>query len=77
MKAHVIDGVKFYTFEGRIKNVVDRAGEKVNCEEVERAMMAHPTFTDVALVGIPSPTHGQRIRLYAVAGKNGALPRRQ
>lgn len=74
MKAHVIDEVKYYSFEGRIKDVVDRAGEKVNCEEVERAVMAHPAFTDVAVVGMPSPTHGERICLYAVAGKNGPLP---
>lgn len=74
MKCHVIDGVRFYSFEGRIKDVVDRAGEKVNCEEVERAVMAHPAFTDVAVVGMPSPTHGERICLYAVPGKSGELP---
>lgn len=74
MKCHLIDGVKYYSFEGRIKDVVDRAGEKVNCEEVERAVMAHPAFTDVAVVGMPSPTHGERICLYAVAGANATLP---
>ncbi|AUH65261.1 AMP-binding protein [Paracoccus zhejiangensis] len=74
MKAHRIDGVTYYSFEGRIKDVVDRAGEKVNCEEVERAVMAHPAFTDVAVVGMPSPTHGERICLYAVAAPNSALP---
>jgi non-ribosomal peptide synthetase component E (peptide arylation enzyme) len=74
MKAHVVDGVRYFSFEGRIKDVVDRAGEKVNCEEVERAVMAHPAFTDVAVVGMPSPTHGERICLYAVAGKGTDLP---
>ncbi|WP_299847757.1 AMP-binding protein [uncultured Paracoccus sp.] len=74
MKAHRIDGVTYYSFEGRIKDVVDRAGEKVNCEEVERAVMAHPAFTDVAVVGMPSPTHGERICLYAVAAPNSHLP---
>lgn len=74
MKAHVEGGVTYYSFEGRIKDVVDRAGEKVNCEEVERAVMAHPAFSDVAVVGMPSPTHGERICLYAVAGKDGTLP---
>ncbi|MDI5983627.1 AMP-binding protein [Halomonas sp. M4R5S39] len=66
MRRHRIDGQDYYSFEGRIKDVVDRAGEKVNCEEVERAVMAHPAFTDVAVVGMPSPTHGERICLYAV-----------
>ncbi|NIC05332.1 AMP-binding protein [Billgrantia bachuensis] len=66
MLRHRIDGQEYYSFEGRIKDVVDRAGEKVNCEEVERAVMAHPAFIDVAVVGMPSPTHGERICLYAV-----------
>ena len=74
MKRHRIDGVDYYAFEGRIKDVVDRAGEKVNCEEVERAVMAHPAFTDVAVVGMPSPTHGERICLFAVASPGADLP---
>ena len=74
MKRHRIGGVDYYSFEGRIKDVVDRAGEKVNCEEVERAVMAHPAFTDVAVVGMPSPTHGERICLFAVASPGAELP---
>ncbi|BCH20717.1 AMP-binding protein [Mesorhizobium sp. L-8-3] len=74
MMCHLIDGVRFYSFEGRLKDVIDRAGEKVNCEEVERALMAHPAFSDVAVVGMPSPTHGERICLYAVARPGATLP---
>ena len=68
------DGKAYYSFEGRIKDVVDRANEKVNCEEVERAVMAHPAFTDVAVVGMPCPTHGERICLFAVAPEGTTLP---
>lgn len=74
MKRQRIDGVDYYSFEGRIKDVIDRAGEKVNCEEVERAVLAHPAFTDVAVVGMPSPTHGERICLYAVLARGAAAP---
>ncbi|MCE8024128.1 AMP-binding protein [Billgrantia aerodenitrificans] len=73
MLKHWVDGQDYYSFEGRLKDVVDRAGEKVNCEEVERAVMSHPAFTDVAVVGMPSPTHGERICLYAVV-EPGATP---
>lgn len=68
------DGKAYYPFEGRIKDVVDRANEKVNCEEVERAVMGHPAFTDVAVVGMPCPTHGERICLFAVAPRGTDLP---
>lgn len=74
MKRRRIDGVDYFSFEGRIKDVIDRAGEKVNCEEVERAVLAHHAFTDVAVVGMPSPTHGERICLFAVLGPGVAAP---
>ncbi len=74
MKRHRIDGVDYFSFEGRIKDVIDRAGEKVNCEEVERAVLAHPAFTDVAVVGMPSPTHGERICLFAVLAPGATAP---
>lgn len=74
MRRHRIDGVDYYSFEGRLKDVVDRAGEKVNCEEVERVLMGHPAFADVAVVGMPSETHGEKVCLFAVAAGRGKLP---
>jgi non-ribosomal peptide synthetase component E (peptide arylation enzyme) len=60
MKEHRIDGMSFYSFEGRIKDVIDRGGEKINCEEIERAVQAHPAVSDVAVVAMPDPEYGQR-----------------
>lgn len=74
MRCHLFDGRRYYSFEGRIKDVVDRANEKINCEEVERAIMQHPSFSDVAVVGMPCPTHGERVCLFAVAKDSSPLP---
>lgn len=74
LRRHSFDGRDYYSFEGRIKDVVDRAGEKVNCEEVERAVMHHPAFLDVAVVGMPDPTHGERICLFAIPRQDQTLP---
>lgn len=74
MRCHRIDGIAYYAFEGRLKDVVNRADEKVNCEEVERAVMDHPAFLDVAVVGMPSPTHGEKVCLFAVQAPGQALP---
>ena len=74
MRCHVIDGVSYYSFEGRLKDVVDRAGEKVNCEEVERVVAFHPAFADVAVVGMPSPTHGEKVCLFVVPSPGADLP---
>ena len=36
--------------------------------------MAHPAFSDVALVGMPCPTHGERLCLFAVPAAGRELP---
>jgi 2,3-dihydroxybenzoate-AMP ligase len=61
MSARVIGGSTYYVFEGRLKDVVDRGGEKVNCEEVELALADHNAVADVAIVGMPDPGLGERI----------------
>ncbi|WP_243653336.1 (2,3-dihydroxybenzoyl)adenylate synthase [Pseudonocardia endophytica] len=46
--------------EGRIKDVINRGGEKVPVEEVENLLLTHPAVHDVALVGIPDESLGER-----------------
>ncbi|MBX9359658.1 (2,3-dihydroxybenzoyl)adenylate synthase [Streptomyces sp. WAC04114] len=46
--------------EGRIKDVINRGGEKVPVEEVENHLLAHPAVLDVALVGLPDTRLGER-----------------
>ena len=61
LSARVIAGATYYVFEGRLKDVVDRGGEKVNCEEVELALADHKAVADVGVVGMPDPGLGERI----------------
>ena len=46
--------------EGRVKDVINRGGEKVPVEEVENLLLGHPGVHDVALVGVPDETFGER-----------------
>ena len=61
MVFHDVDGKRYYQFRGRTKDVVDRAGEKVNCEEVELLLNRHPKVFTSAVVGMPDPVYGERI----------------
>ena len=61
MAFHDLGGQRFYQFRGRTKDVVDRAGEKVNCEEVENLLNRHPKVFTSAVVGMPDPVYGERI----------------
>jgi acyl-CoA synthetase (AMP-forming)/AMP-acid ligase II len=44
---------------GRIKEFVDRGGEKISPAEVEEAILRHPAVADAVVYGIPDPKYGQ------------------
>ncbi|MFJ7243052.1 (2,3-dihydroxybenzoyl)adenylate synthase [Kitasatospora sp. NPDC098652] len=46
--------------EGRIKDVINRGGDKVPVEEVENHLAGHPAVLDVAVVGVPDEALGER-----------------
>lgn len=56
-----IGGKRYYQFRGRTKDVVDRAGEKINSEEVETMLARHPAITAAAVIGMPDKVYGERV----------------
>jgi 2,3-dihydroxybenzoate-AMP ligase len=46
--------------EGRRKDLINRGGEKINAEEVELLLLAHPHVVEAALVAMPDPRLGER-----------------
>lgn len=52
--------------EGRVKDVINRGGDKVPVEEVENHLLAHPAVHDVALVGFPDAEMGERTCAFVV-----------
>lgn len=68
-----IEGQQCFTIEGRIKDVVNRGGEKINCEEIEVLLADHPSIQEAALVGMPDERLGERACAYIVLAP-GAEP---
>ncbi|MEV6639054.1 AMP-binding protein [Amycolatopsis sp. NPDC051371] len=64
----VIDGVRYVSIEGRIKDVINRGGEKINAEEVELLLLRHPLVTGVAVVAMPDPRLGERTCAFVTGG---------
>jgi len=50
-----------YLVEGRIKDLVNRGGEKISAEEVENLILTHPSVRNVACVPYPDPILGERM----------------
>ncbi len=60
------DGVRHLLIEGRIKDVINRGGEKINAEEVETLLLRHPHVVEAAVVAMPDPRLGERACAYLV-----------
>ncbi len=60
MIATVIDGETHYAFQGRLRDNINRGGEKIGCEEVEAFVSRHPAVADAKLVAMPDPTYGEK-----------------
>jgi 2,3-dihydroxybenzoate-AMP ligase len=66
VRARRYEGTLSYSIEGRVKDLIDRGGEKINAEEVELLIAGHPAVAEMALVGMPDPRLGERGCAYIV-----------
>jgi 2,3-dihydroxybenzoate-AMP ligase len=70
----IIDGERYLSIEGRIKDLINRGGEKINAEELELLLLAHPGVANAAVVAMPDPRLGERTCAYLVATDGEPLP---
>ena len=63
----IIDGQRCISIDGRIKDVINRGGEKINAEEVELLLLGHPGIEQAAVVAMPDPRLGERACAFLVA----------
>ena len=50
-----------YIVEGRIKDLINRGGEKISAEEVENIILQHPAVKNIACVPMPDERLGERM----------------
>jgi 2,3-dihydroxybenzoate-AMP ligase len=53
-----VDGYLYV--EGRRKDLINRGGEKISCEEVEDHILAHPAVEGACVVAMPDPVYGEK-----------------
>jgi len=74
MTEHVIDGYRCFAFEGRLRDNVNRGGEKIGSEEVEAYVSRHPAVADAKLVAMPDPLYGEKGCIYVILRAGHAAP---
>jgi cyclohexanecarboxylate-CoA ligase len=61
-----IDSSGYVRITGRVKDVINRGGEKVPVAEIEQLLHAHPAVSDVAIVAMPDERLGERACAFIV-----------
>jgi amino acid adenylation domain-containing protein len=64
------DGYLFLT--GRLKEVINRGGEKIAPREVDEVLLAHPAVAQAVTFGIPHPTLGEDVGAAVVLREQGS-----
>jgi len=67
----VEDEAGFLTFVGRADAMIKSQGYRISPTEVEEVVMATGAFRQVAVIGLPDPTAGQRVHAVAVPSAEG------
>ncbi len=68
-----IDADGYLRITGRVKDVINRGGEKVPVAEIEQLLYLHPAVREVAIVAMPDERLGERACAFVVLGRGGEL----
>jgi len=61
-----IDGDGYLRLTGRVKDIINRGGEKVPVAEIEQLLHEHPAVAEVAIVAMPDERLGERACAFVV-----------
>lgn len=67
----VVDADGYLSITGRLKEIINRGGEKVSPREVDEIIMDHPAVAQVVCFGMPHPKLGEEVAAVVVL-KEGA-----
>ena len=60
----MVDGYLY--LEGRIKDLINRGGEKISCEEIENHILAYPKIESACVVAMPDEVFGEKACAFAI-----------
>ena len=62
----VIDAAGYVTLQGRIKELINRGGEKISPREVDEVLLQHPSVAEAVSFGAPHPVWGEEVAVAVV-----------
>lgn len=68
-----IDDAGYLRITGRVRDVINRGGEKIPVSEIEQLLYTHEAVDDVAIVAMPDQRLGERACAFVVLGGGAGL----
>ena len=56
-----LDADGYLTLTGRIKELINRGGEKIAPREIDEVLLRHPDVAEAVAFGVPHPTWGEEV----------------
>lgn len=73
----VMDADGYITITGRLKEIINRGGEKVSPREVDEILMDHPAVAQVVCFGMPHPKLGEEVAACVVLREGAQATERE
>ncbi len=73
----VMDADGYLSITGRLKEIINRGGEKVSPREVDELLMDHPAVAQVVCFGMPHPKLGEEVAAAVVLREGQAVTERE
>ncbi len=69
-----LDAEGYLTLTGRIKELINRGGEKIAPREIDEVLLAHPAVAEAVAFGFPHKTWGEEVAAAVVLRAEGEKP---
>ena len=63
-----LDETGVLTLRGRLKELINRSGEKISPIEIDEVLLSHPAVSEAVAFGVPHPTHSEEPTAAVVLG---------
>jgi acyl-CoA synthetase (AMP-forming)/AMP-acid ligase II len=73
----VMDDEGYLTITGRLKEIINRGGEKVSPREIDEILMDHPAVAQVVCFGMPHPKLGEEVAAAVVLREGQSATERE
>ena len=73
----VMDDEGYVSLTGRLKEIINRGGEKVSPREIDEILMDHPAVAQVVCFGMPHPKLGEEVAACVVLREGQAVTERE